>query len=170
MKKVFSIVLSMVCLLSALQLSVAAAPMEPEEKIEVFVTYIKRDSIPNLTLNGTQKPGVSLYTTILSDEIIPFSWTLDAKKANTTGTCKTNTTKILIPFDCDRTCSVKFELLDASGTSLAEKTIKYDSAYESMPVANFTGLTSSKTYKIRITNVNLFKMTITGAVREKIYF
>ena len=170
MKKLFSVVLAMVCLLNVLQLSAAAAPIESEEKIEVSVSYVKNGSLPELSLDGFRNSGISLYTVDLSDDIIRFDWTLDSKKSNTTGTCKTNTTKIVIPFEGDRTGSVKIELLNASGTSLAETTFKCDTAHDSSPVVTFNHLTSSNTYKVKITNLNLFQMRVYGAVREKLLF
>lgn len=170
MKKFFVVVLAMVCLLNVVQLSAAAAPIEPEEKVEVSVSYVKKGSIPELSLGGFRNSGISLCTVDLSDDIITFDWTLDSKKSNTTGTCKTNTTKIVIPFEGDRTGSIKIELLNASGTSLAETTFKCDTAHDSSPVVTFNHLTSSNTYKVKITNLNLFQMRVYGAVREKLLF
>lgn len=170
MKKFFVVVLAMVCLLNVVQLSAAAAPIEPEEKVEVSVSYVKKGSIPELSSSGFRNSGISLCTVDLSDDIISFDWTLDSKKSNTTGTCKTNTTKIVIPFEGDRTGSVKIELLNASGTSLAESTVKFDIVDDSSPVVTFNHLTSSNTYKVKITNLNLFQMRVYGAVKEKLWF
>ena len=134
------------------------------------MSYVKKGSIPELSLGGLRNSGISLCTVDLSDDIITFDWTLDSKKSNTIGTCKTNTTKIVIPFEGDRTGSIKIELLNASGTSLAETTFKCDTAHDSSPVVTFNHLTSSNTYKVKITNLNLFQMRVYGAVREKLLF
>lgn len=170
MKKISALIMSFFVLVSCFLLPTAALSVED---IPVGVSVSYRDWIDGHPFfEESSMCGIFAVTAVhdLSNSNMPIYMTLPGEASNQTGLCKTNTTKIYVSIDLDRDASIKVELLDSSGNSLAETTFTYYLADERTPTVTFTNLTSSKNYRIKITNNSQRQITVFAGARDSLFF
>lgn len=83
---------------------------------------------------------------------------------------KTNTQKIYVMLYCYPRSSLTIELLDSSGNSLQEVTTTVCPDPQEYSTISFKNLTSSKNYRVRVTNNGQSDCTITGIIKDSLFF
>lgn len=171
MKKFYALCISFVMLISCISLPVSAAETGAETgSVGVSVFYQEwSDSTPVFDKNEMYGLATSDDVHDLSDSNMTIYWTLPGEGSLQSGLCKTNTTIICVGFDLNRDASVKVELLDSSGNSLAETTLTYYIADGRTPTVKFTNLTSTKNYRVKITNNSQNQVIVVGSVRDSVF-
>lgn len=166
MKKFYALFISFIMLVNCMPLPAAAAEPDP-----VGVSVIYQDWGESVPVFEDAMYGLSTTADVhnLEDSNMTIYTTISGEGTFQTGLCKTNTTKIYVEFDLNRDASVKIELLDSAGNSLAETTLTYYLLDERTPTIKFTNLTSSKNYSIKITNNSQNQIKVLGSVRDSLF-
>ena len=165
MKKFYALCISLIMLINCVPVPAAAAE---SDLVGVSVFYQEWGEF--VPVFEDEMYGLSTTADVhdLEDSNMTIYTTISGEGTFQTGLCKTNTTKIYVGFDLNRDASVKIELLDSAGNSLAEKTLTYYILDERTPTVKFTNLTSSKNYRVRITNNSQNQIKVTGSVRDSV--
>ncbi len=138
------------------------------DDVGVYVFYTPKDLTNRSAINMSSSAYSNNEVHDLSDSKLFFNFTLSADGSDRTGLFKTNTTNAYVALDAVVSSDwyVKVELLNSSGTSIAEKTLAVYASDERITHVKFTNLTSSKSYNVKITNLSQMKLNIAGNVNE----
>lgn len=167
MKRFCALCMSLFMFIGCISLPAAATEINSEPaEVGVFLFY--QDG--PLVFDGTEVFISPRSETVhdLSDSTLSLDWTIPGEGSLQSSLCKTNTTKIYVSVDLNRDASIKVELLDSEGNSLAETTFTFYLLDEKTPTVKFTNLTSSKNYRIKITNNSQNQIHLYGGIRDSL--
>ncbi len=164
MRRVYALGLVFAIFISCICFPAFATEQDTESAVGVSLSFQKWDKPPVFSEMPSMSRGSGVFD--LSDGNLTIYCTISGEGFNKTQLCKTNTTKIYVYIDLNRDASVKVELLNSSGTSLAEKTFTYHMTDEKTAVVKFTNLTSSQNYRVKITNNSQRQINVSGCVTD----